>query len=197
MTKRQSTTATSASIDQPHLDYGYNPTHLSFMTQDIGTNHIKQPIQEPIFSSSSTLFMLDTSGSVLEGQNGDCIAQTEYFNDSMWQINKNQIPELPSQVLNFTTNNGMYSSYLPPLMENLEGMVEGQNCHLNNEEGRECLIQKQHVFNEWGVDQTSQQCPNYLFWDDEQQQVQVVGEEMVGPSSSNMGHMLSSYPTAL
>ncbi|KAK1436263.1 hypothetical protein QVD17_02042 [Tagetes erecta] len=201
MTTRQSTTTTtSANVDQAHLDYGYNnPTHLSFLSQDMSTNNIKQPIQEPIFSSSSTLFMLDTSGSVLEGQNGDCIAQTEYFNDSMWQMNKNQIPELPSQVLNFSTNNGIYSGYLPPLMENLEGIVEGQSCHLNNEEGRdECLIQKQHVFNEWAVDQTaSQQCPNYLFWDDEQQQVQVVGEEMVGASSSNMGPMLSSYPTAL
>ncbi|XP_076882691.1 uncharacterized protein LOC143531232 isoform X2 [Bidens hawaiensis] len=198
MATRLSTTSTnSTSIDQPHLDYGHNPTHLSFLTQDMGTNNVKQPIQDPVFTSSSTLFMLDTSGTVLEGQNADCIPQTEYFNDSMWQMNKNQISELPSQVLNFTTNNGMYSNYLPPLMENLESIVEGQNCHLNNGEGRECLDQKQHVFNEWTVDQASQQCPNYLFWDDEQQEVQLVGEEMVAPSSSNMGPMLSSYPTTL
>ncbi|KAI3687576.1 hypothetical protein L1987_81276 [Smallanthus sonchifolius] len=196
MTTRLGTTSTSASIDQPNSDFGYNPTHLSFLTQDMSTNNIKQPIQDPIFSSSSTLFMLDTSGSVLEGQNGDSIAQTEYFNDSMWQMNKNQLSEFPSQVLNFTTNNGMYSGYLPPLMENLECMIEGQNCHLNNVEGRECLIQTQHVFNEWAIDQTSQQYPNYLFWDDEQQ-VQLVGEEMVATSSSNMGPILSSYPTQL
>ncbi|KAK9079623.1 hypothetical protein SSX86_001296 [Deinandra increscens subsp. villosa] len=201
ITTRLSATSTSASIDQPNPDYGYNPTHLSFLTQDISTNNIKQPIQDPIFSSSNTLFMLNTSGSMLEGQNGDCIAQTEYFNDSMWPMNKNQITELPSPVLNFPTNNGigMYSGYLPPLMENLEGMVEGQNCHLNNGEGRECLIQKQHVFNnDWAVDQSSQQCPNYLFWDEEQHEVQLVGEEMGAPSSSTMGPMiLSSYPTTL
>ncbi|KVH90123.1 hypothetical protein Ccrd_007869 [Cynara cardunculus var. scolymus] len=187
-------------MDQPHSDYGYNPTHLSFLNQDLGINNIKQPIQEQpvISSSSSSLFMLDTSGSVLEGQNGDCITQTEFFNDSMWQIHKNQIPELSSQVLNFTTNNnGMYSSYLPPLMENLESMVEGQNCHLTNGEGRECLIQKQHEFNGWVVDQTSQQCPSYLFWDDEHQEVQLGGEEIGVPSASNMGPILSSYPTSL
>ncbi|MFS8003401.1 hypothetical protein Hanom_Chr13g01213581 [Helianthus anomalus] len=189
--------STSTSLDQQHQDCGYNPTHLSFLTQDMDTNNIKQPIHDPIFPSSSTLFMLDTSGLVLEGQNGDSIAQTEYFNDSMWQMNKNQISELPSSLLNFTTNNVMYSSYLPPLIENLESMVEGQNGHLNNGEGRECLDQKQPVFNEWTVNQTSQQCPNYLFWDDEQQEVQLVGEEMVAPSSSNMGPILSSYPTTL
>ncbi|KAL8216721.1 hypothetical protein R6Q57_023558 [Mikania cordata] len=196
MTPRLSSTSKCASIDQSNSDYGYNPTHLSFLTQDMGTNNIKQPIQDPIFSSTSTIFMLDTSGSVLEEQNGDCIAQTEYFNDSMWQMNKNQLSELPSQMLNYTTNNGMNSGYLPPLMENLESIIEGQNCHWNNGEGRECLIQKQHVFNEWVVDQTSQQCPNYLFWDDEQQEVQL-GEEMVTPSSSTMGSILSSYPTTL
>ncbi|KAI7726178.1 hypothetical protein M8C21_009628 [Ambrosia artemisiifolia] len=190
MTTRLST-STSPHIDQPHLNYGYNPTHLSFLTQDIGTNYVKQPIQEPMFTSSSTLFMFDTSGSVLDGQNGDCIAQTEYFNDLMWQMNKNHISELPSQMLSFTTNNGMYSGYLPPLMENLESMVERQNFHLNNAERRECLDQKQLVFNEWAVNQTSQQCPNYLFWYDEQQEVQLVGEEMVAPSS-NMGPILPS-----
>lgn len=140
--------------------------------------------------------MLDTSGSILEGQNGNCVAQTQYFNDSMWQTNKIQIPELSSQVLNFATS-GMYSGYLPPLMENMESMVEEQNCHLNNVEGRECLIQKQHEVNEWVVDQTNQQCSSYLFWDDENQEVQLGGEEIVVPSSSNMGHILSSYPTSL
>lgn len=196
MTTRLSTT--SSTIDQQHLDYGYNPLHLSFLNQDLGTNNTKQPIQEPVFpSSSSSLFLLDTSGSVLEGQNGNSLAQTDYFNDSMWQINKNQILELPSQVLNFATNNGMYSGYLPPLMENLESIVEEQNCDLNTGEGRECLIQKQHEFNDWVVDQTSQHCPNYLFWDDEHQEVQLGGEEMSVPSSSNMGPILSSYPTSL
>ncbi|KAL4592526.1 hypothetical protein LXL04_005524 [Taraxacum kok-saghyz] len=183
---------TSTSIDQPHTDYGYNPTHLSFLNQDLC---IKQPNQETAFSSSlSSLFMLDTSGSVLEGHNGDFISHTEYFNDSMWPMSKHQIPELPS--LNFTTNN-MYSGYLPPLMENLEGMVHGQNGELNNGEGRECVIQKQHEFNEWVEDQTSQQCPSYLFWDDEHQEVQLGGEEIVVHSASTMGPTSSSYPTSL
>nr|GEV04509.1 myb protein [Tanacetum cinerariifolium] len=195
ITTRLSTASTS--LDQTHTDYGYNSTHLSFLNHDLGINNIKQTIQEPVFSSSSTsLFMLDTSGSILEGQNGNCVAETQYFNDSMWQTNKIQIPELPSQVLNFATNS-MYSGYLPPLMENMESMVEEQNCHLNNVDGRECLIQKQHEVNEWVVDQTSQQCPSYLFWDDENQEVQLGGEEIVVPSSSNMGHILSSYPTSL
>ncbi|GJV66488.1 Myb protein [Tanacetum coccineum] len=195
ITTRLSTTSTG--LDQTHTDYGYNSTHLSFLNHDLGINNIKQTIQEPAFSSSSTsLFMLDTSGSILEGQNGNCVAQTQYFNDSMWQTNKIQIPELPSEVLNFATNS-MYSGYLPPLMENMESMVEEQNCHLNNVDGRECLIQKQHEVNEWAVDQTSQQCPSYLFWDDENQEVQLGGEEIVVPSSSNMGHILSSYPTSL
>ncbi|KAI3823615.1 hypothetical protein L1987_05054 [Smallanthus sonchifolius] len=196
ITKRLSTTSTS--INQPHSDYGYTPTRFSFLIQDLGINNIKQPIQEPVFSSSlSSQFMLHTSGSLLEGQNEDCLAQTEYFNDSILQMNKNQIPELPSHALNFATNDGMYSAYLPPLMENLESMVEGQNCHLNNGEGRECLIQKHHEFNEWVVDQTSQQCPSYLFWDDEHQQIQLGDEEIVVPSASNMGPILSSYPTSL
>ncbi|XP_071700325.1 transcription factor MYB32 [Rutidosis leptorrhynchoides] len=197
-TTRLSTTTTS--IDQPHSDYGYNPTHLTFLNQDLSINNIKQQrIQEPMFSSSSSsMFLIDhTSGSVLEGQNEDCIAQNDYYLDTIWQLNKNQIPELPTQVLNFTTNNGMYN-YVPPLMENLESMVDGQNCHLNNGDGKECLIQKQHEFNEWVVDHTSQQCPNYLFWDDENQQVQLGVEEMVVPSPSNMGpNILSSYPTPL
>ncbi|KAL7594796.1 hypothetical protein Lser_V15G27606 [Lactuca serriola] len=196
MMTRLSTTSTS--IDQPHSDHGYNPTHLSFLNQDLCINNIKQPNQETVFSSPlSSLFMLDTSGSVLEGHNGDCITQTEYFNDSMWQMNKNQIPELPSQVLNFATNNSIYSGYLPPLMENLDGMVQGQNCDLNNGEGRECLIQKQHDFNEWVEDQTNQQCPSYLFWDDEHQEVQLGGEEIVVHSASNIGPTLSTYPTSL
>nr|XP_043622714.1 myb-related protein 308 [Erigeron canadensis] len=201
-------TTTSTSVDQPHSEF-FNPAHLNFLTQDLGINNVKQPIQEPVFStSSSALFMLDTSGSVLEGQNGDCIiAQTEYFNDTMWQhMNKNQIPELPSQMMNFATNNNaMYSAYLPPLMDNLESVMEGQSCQIqiNGEGSRECLIQKQHEFNEWVVDQTnSQQCPNYLFWDDEHQEVQLNnnnnGEVMVVPSSSsNMGPILSAYPTSL
>ena len=41
------------------------------------------------------------------------------------------------------------------------------------------------------------QCPSFLFWDDENQEVQLGGEEIVVPSSSNMGHILSSYPTSL
>ncbi|KAM0010236.1 putative transcription factor MYB-HB-like family [Helianthus debilis subsp. tardiflorus] len=186
ITTRLSTTSTS--VDQPHSDYGsgYTPAHFSFLTQDLGKNDIKPPIQEPVFSSStSSLFMLHTSGSVVEAQNGDCIAQAEYFNDSMLQISKNHIPELPSQVLNFATNNGIYTGYLPPLMENLEGIAEGQNCHFTN------------GFNEWVVDQTNQQCPSYLFWDDEHQQVQLGGEDIVVPCASNMGPILPSYPTSL
>ncbi|KAD5508355.1 hypothetical protein R6Q59_031085 [Mikania micrantha] len=188
--KHSSTTrinATSTSTNQPPSDY---PTHFSFLTQDLGIKDTKQLInQEPIFSSSSPLFMLQTSGSLLQGQNGDFTAQTEYFNE---QMNMNyKIPELPSQVLNFATNNGMFGGYLPPLMENLDSVVEGQNGHLNNDEGRESLIQKQHEFNEWVV---SQQYPSFLFWDDEHQ-VQLGEEEILVPSASNMVPVLS-YPTS-
>lgn len=141
--------------------------------------------------------MLHTSGSLLEGQNGDnYIAQTEYLNDPTLQMNKNLIPELPSQVLNFPTNNGMYLGCLPPLMENMESIVDGQNCHLNNWEGSECIIQKESEFNDWVVDQTSQQCPSYLYWDDEHQEIQLGDGEIVVPSATNMVHVLSSYPTS-
>ncbi|KAK1408278.1 hypothetical protein QVD17_39916 [Tagetes erecta] len=138
--------------------------------------------------------MLDhTSGLLLERRNEDLIAQTEYFNNSTLQMNENRIPELPSQVLNFPMNNNTYlGCTLPPLMEN---MVDVQKCHLNNGEGSECLIQKDE-FNDWVVDQTSQQCPNYLYWDDDHQQIQL-GDEKIVSSATNMVPVLSSYPTPL
>ncbi|KAL6979555.1 hypothetical protein U1Q18_021216, partial [Sarracenia purpurea var. burkii] len=98
---------------------------------------------------------------------------------------------------------GVDSNYLPALM-NVENMVamdeQFQSCNtmgMNEERDDEmaleyCLQRKE--LNEYWVE-SSQHCPSFLLWDlaDEEP---LVGEE-IAPSSSNLGTLLSSYPSSL
>ncbi|GMQ05530.1 hypothetical protein CsSME_00050521 [Camellia sinensis var. sinensis] len=188
------------SADQ-HSQFNYATTnHVDFLNQDLVT---KPPIQDTLFSSPSPLFMFDTSGSTLEGISADGNERSEFFHEqlglnseiSTWHMNQQEVPSLPPPVLSFTTSMDL-NNYLPPLIENIENMVsmEVQQPNSINEERDMALdcLQRQEL-NEW-VD--SQHCPSFLFWD-HPDQGPLRGEEEIAPSSSNMGTMLSSYPSSL
>ncbi|KAA8520864.1 hypothetical protein F0562_011537 [Nyssa sinensis] len=174
-----------------HSPFGYSTNQLDLLNQDLAT---KPPVQDTLFSSPNHLFMFDT-GSVLDGiNNGDGNGRTSgLFQESAglssetWHLNHQQIQALPPPA-SFTT--GMDSNYLPvPLIGNTVPM-EAQSCI--NEEGEmamECL-QKQ-ALTDWVE---SQQCPGFLFWDQDEGPL---GGEEIGPTSSNLGAMLSSYPSSL
>ncbi|KAL4339404.1 hypothetical protein GQ457_08G028270 [Hibiscus cannabinus] len=163
--------------------------------------------QETLFSSPAPapLFMFDTTNT-LDGfqvhQHGTNNVRGELFNDAAnlntecsWNLNQHQVQAFPPST-SFTV--GMDSNnYLPPLVENMENMAMAvvQSCSME-EEGEmtlECLHlqRQQQELNEWVE---SQQCSNFLFWDNIQGQL---SGEALPPTSSNMGATLSSFPTSL
>lgn len=163
--------------------------------------------QETLFSSSTTcpLFMFETALSLEGIANGDANnGQAEIYGESnvslssgawqhLGQYNGQSLTTQPP----FTS--GVDINYLPPLIENVENMVVPlgvQSCGMDEggEVALECL-QRQEL-NEWVVD--SQQCSNFLFWDNVDGQV--LGGEDIAPhqASSNAGaDHLSSFPSSL
>ncbi|KAK2984575.1 hypothetical protein RJ640_018953 [Escallonia rubra] len=191
------TRITTLTNDHPS-QFGYSSSQQDFLNnQDFA---VKQHVpQDTIFSTttSSPVFMFDTGS--IEGSNGDNnIGRTEFFHESTelntdtWQVNSHQqqVEAFPSQA-SFTNN--MDSSYnLPPLTDSM-GPLEAQSCNNMNMEGElglECF-QRQDLINEW----VETQYPGYLFWDSADGTLG--GEEINVPNSSNIGAIISSYPSSL
>ncbi|KAG5228320.1 hypothetical protein OIU77_022965 [Salix suchowensis] len=188
-----SPTIINATTGTDHSNINYAPNHLDLGHQDLTT---RAQIQETLFSSSAPLFMFDTSTS-LDGI-ADCSVRGEVFPDSVslntetW--NSNQLHQvqagLPPQA---TFSIGMDTNYLPPLIDNMMP-VEMQSCSMN-EEGDISLdcLQRQELNIEWVE---SQQCSNFLFWDNVEESV--LGGAEIAPNSSSMGAAtFSSFPSTL
>ncbi|XVE57949.1 hypothetical protein DITRI_Ditri04bG0130500 [Diplodiscus trichospermus] len=186
-------TNTTSASNTEHSQINYASNHLELLNQDL-TSTI--PTQETVFSSPAPLFMFDTTP--LDGIQ-DANVRGELFheanlNSETWNLNdQHQVQVFPLST-SFTT--GMdTNNYLPPLVENMENMVpiEVQSCSMD-EEGEitlACLQRQQQELNEWVE---SQQCSNFLFWDNIEGQL---GEEAIAPTSSSMGTTLSSFPSSL
>ncbi|KAK9276638.1 hypothetical protein L1049_006174 [Liquidambar formosana] len=183
------TTVIPSSHEHSQLVYGMN--QLDLVNQDLMAK--PSAVQEPLFSSPCPLFMFDTGS--LDG-NGDANGRAQLLHEAVglnsetWHLSHHQVQALPPPE---SYTSGMESNYLPPLVENMENIMpmEMQSSSMD-EEGELTLdcLQRQEL-NEW-VD--SQHCPNFLFW--ENVEGPLGGEEMA-PASSNMGTMLSSYPSSL
>ncbi|KAJ9173656.1 hypothetical protein P3X46_016770 [Hevea brasiliensis] len=185
--------ATSSGTDHSHITYGSN--QLDLVHQDLTT---RPQVQETLFSSSAPLFMFDTGTNPLDGiadssVRGELFHEHASLNTETWNTNQHhhhQVQALPPQA---TFSIGMDTNYLPPLIENMEHMVpmEMQSCSMDDE-GEIALgcLQRQEL-NEWVE---SQQCSNFLFWDNVDGPLS--GEE-IAPTSSSMGATLSSFPSSL
>ncbi|OMP06060.1 hypothetical protein COLO4_08370 [Corchorus olitorius] len=150
--------------------------------------------------------MFDTTPLVLDGihQDGNIVRGDHIFHEtanlnteSTWNLNQHQVQAFPPST-SFTA--GMDTNYLPPLVENMEtmvpNMVEVQSCSMD-EEGEmtlESLQRQQQELNEWVE---SQQCSNFLFWDNIEGVQLNGGEANIAPTSSSMGTSLSSFPSSL
>ncbi|KAL5727250.1 hypothetical protein ACHQM5_000467 [Ranunculus cassubicifolius] len=156
--------------------------------------------QELIFSSSSSSpspphFMFDTGS--LHGLFNGGNSRNDFLNEAVAQLNTNSWhvthqhnqfqAAVPPPSFTSTTTSCMDSNYLPPLL-NTENIlpIDGEETMT-----MECL-QRQEL-SEW-VD--SQQCQGLFIWD--QVEAQLGGEGVLLPAtSSNMGAMLSPYPSSL
>ncbi|KAF9615475.1 hypothetical protein IFM89_023733 [Coptis chinensis] len=191
---RKSTSAPSmtgvSNIESIQSSYGVN-NQVDVMHQDLVA---KLPVQE-IMLSSSPQFMFDTGsvhGIVNSGNTRSEILNEAacLINDS-WHINQHQVQaSLPPP----TYATCMDSNYLPPLL-NMENMVpmELHSCSLGGEDEMtttmECLQRQE--FNDWVE---SHQCTGLSIWD--QVEAQLGGGVALPAASSNMGAMLSSYPSS-
>ncbi|KAK8533060.1 hypothetical protein V6N12_076341 [Hibiscus sabdariffa] len=197
-------TNTAPSIQTSQINYASN--QLELVNQNLATTRAI-PSQETLFSSQAPLFMFDTI-TPLDGVLQDANVRGEVFHDSAhlnteisWNnLNQLQVqPFPPSTSFTVDTNN-----YLPPLIDNMENMVpiEVQSCASLDEEGGEITLEslrrQQQELNEWVE---SQQCSNFVLWDNIiEGQIGVGGVEaaiLPPSSSSNMGTTLSSFPSSL
>ncbi|XVE64785.1 hypothetical protein DITRI_Ditri07aG0129600 [Diplodiscus trichospermus] len=188
-------TNTATSTEHSQINYASNQVEL-VTHQDLTSRAV--PTQETLFSSPAPLFMFDTTPVVLDGiqdsnVRGELFHEPDNLNTETWNLNQHQVQAFSpstSFTVGMDTNN-----CLPPLVENMENMVpiEVQSCSMD-EEGEmtlECLQRQQQELNEWVE---SQQCSNFLFWDNIEGQL---GGDAIPPTSSNMGTTLSSFPSSI
>ncbi|XP_075641388.1 uncharacterized protein LOC142613082 [Castanea sativa] len=196
------TTTTTSTTE--HSQMVYNANQLDFVNHELTP---KPQVHETLFSSPCPLFMFDTSS--LDGAQENNL-RSDYFHDAMnlntetWNVNQHhhqaQIHvQAQAQILAHPTayTSGMDTNYLPPLIENMENMVplEVQSCSMDDEGeiGLNCLERQE--LNEWVESQ--QQCSNFLFWDNVDDQGPLGGEE-IAPASSNVGaNTLTAFPSSL
>ncbi|KAG8375012.1 hypothetical protein BUALT_Bualt10G0055300 [Buddleja alternifolia] len=189
-------TNTTLKNDQTSLITNYTQNQ-GFLNQDLTT---KSQVQDTLFPLPTTSFMFDI-GSTMEGTSANNNARIDQIfqensglvmNSDTWQINQQ------AEMVQFTSP--MNSICLTPLIENLENIMvpldQVQTCGMSIGGGHvsalDCLHRNE--INEW-VDHT-QQFPGYFYW--EQAEGQLVGEEINNIStSSNMGTLLSSFPSSL
>ncbi|KAL6547835.1 hypothetical protein OROHE_009540 [Orobanche hederae] len=188
--------------------YTQNP-QLDFLStiQDFSTKSASSlQIQDhtTVFPLSSPSFMFDIGSSTFAGRGANSNSQIDHSifqeNTETWQPNgisyndDCQVPLL--EVVHFTCP--INSSFLTPLMDNIENVVvpnidhQVENCVEGGQMAALGCMQRNEMINEW-VD--IQNCPSYFFWD-QLEEGQLGGEEITFPSSfSNVGNMLSSFPT--
>ncbi|OWM72080.1 hypothetical protein CDL15_Pgr017963 [Punica granatum] len=199
---------TGPSTNEHHHQHSNSaPNQLAdFSVLDMTPKTVTVHQETTLFSPSTTcpLFMFDTTSSLEEITDGNTNnGQAELYCDNNAGLSSgawHHLGQYHGQALTTTQppfTSGLDVNYLPPLIDNVENMVVPigvQSCGMDEggEVALECL-QRQEL-NEW-VD--SQQCSNFLFWDNVEGQV--LGGEGIGPqASSNMGgHQLSSFPSSL
>lgn len=182
-------TSTPSSTKKPTTNH-----HSPFVYPSNQVDFPKQPTKDNLMFSSPNpnFFMFDTS-TLLENEKGEIFQEIMGMDisQSPWNINPQEaIQEVPMINYNNSFPTNMESNnYLPPLVENMDNLesMEVQNFNINEvrEIGMECLEKEE--LNAW-VD--SQQCQSFLFWDQ-------ADEVDIGGDSSNIGTMLSSYPSIL
>ncbi|KAK4795607.1 hypothetical protein SAY86_027933 [Trapa natans] len=154
--------------------------------------------QESLLFSSSTacpLFMFETA-SFLEGY----IASTGNYAENdpnnlcsgLWTDMSQYSGQSLTAQSRFTSGTVDVNYNLPPLIENVEssGVPAGvQSCGMD--------LQRQDL-SEW-VEVESQQCSNFLFWDNMEGQAVLGGEDAAAQASSNenegVDDHLSSFPS--
>ncbi|KDP25388.1 hypothetical protein JCGZ_20544 [Jatropha curcas] len=197
----QNPSTSTTSSDHSLINYGSN--QLDLVHQDLTTRH--HQVQETLFSSPAPFFMFDTTATtnttatpldgISEHVRGEIFHEPANLNTEAWNSNHHHHHHHQIQSLNpqATFSIGMDTNYLPPLVDNMESMVpiEMQSCSMEDE-GEIALgcLQRQEL-NEWVE---SQQCSNFLFWDNVEGSI---GGEEIAPTSSSMGATLSSFPSSL
>ncbi|KAL6544114.1 hypothetical protein OROGR_010611 [Orobanche gracilis] len=152
-----------------------------------------------VFPLSSPSFMFDIGSSSNSGIDRSIFQESiEARQPNVIGYNDDrQVPLL--EVVQFTTP--INSSFLTPLMDDIENIMvpsidhQVENCVEGGQMAALDCMQRNEMINEW-VD--VQNCPSYFFWDQLEEGQQLGGEEIIFPSSfSNVGNMLSSFPTSI
>ncbi|KAF5200385.1 Transcription factor myb26 [Thalictrum thalictroides] len=201
--KSSSTSSLPAPSNVESVQSSYGLNQADIMHQDFLP---KQPVQEIVFTSSPNNFMFEAISSSVHGIDNGGNKWTDLLNEAApglncdpWQHgNHHQVqPAIPPTY----ATTCMYSNnyYLPPLLNITDNMMplEVQSCNIGGEVELTMESLERQEFNEWVE---SQQCPAGLFIWDDQVEVQLSGEGghvLPAASSSNMGPMLSAYPSSL
>ncbi|CAL5214873.1 unnamed protein product [Lathyrus oleraceus] len=202
-----SNSSSTTNITQNHLALDYN-FNINKLDQNIVTTPKPSPFQETtLFSPTCPLFMFEpnslhgtttaatttTATTTAIQSSGNNLQTDQYFHDSVIGLNSetwNQVQSasLPPPIIS-TTFTMDTMNYLPPLIENVENMVD-------EEVGDHGQVQELNSIDQWH----HQQYPNnnFLFWDNI---VHLGGEEqqLAPNSSSNMGTnstTLSPFPSS-
>ncbi|PIN08543.1 Transcription factor, Myb superfamily [Handroanthus impetiginosus] len=174
---RRSSSSTSTSTHQTsQLTYSQNQ-HLEFLNQDLST---KSQLQDTLFSSPNPSFIFNNNGSTPEGLNTNNTPSL----DHIFQENEVLMKQHHDHAAMVQFMCPIYSSFLE--IENSVVPIEGQIPSLD------CAQRNENMNVEW-VD--TQNCAGYFFW--EQAELGQLGGEEMTASSSNMGTLLSPFPTSL
>ncbi|GFQ05831.1 transcription factor myb86 [Phtheirospermum japonicum] len=155
--------------------------------QDNNTTTLLFPLPSP------SSFMFEIGPTTLEGSSNARIDH-QIFQENTWQLNRNINHD--DHQIQFTSSSC--------LMDNIENLMVP---NIDHHQVQSCVggpgqvaaldcLQRNEIINEW-VD-NAQNCPSYFFWDQLAAEGQLGGEDIIIPSgSSNVGNMLSSFPTSL
>ncbi|RWR80903.1 transcription factor MYB86 [Cinnamomum micranthum f. kanehirae] len=165
------------------VSLGFSPIQPDALNHDTP----RRPVPETMVSSPCPLFMLENGFGASARE--DLVAnQISGLNSDAWSFNQHQEVQAPAPPLLFAD-----TSCLPPLLDNMEGMVPMiVQSYCMSEEGDmtgEC-IERQEL-TQWVQ---SQQCPSFLNW--EHVEGQLSGEGIPSVSSS-MEAMLSTYHSSV
>ncbi|KAH6761038.1 hypothetical protein C2S51_017987 [Perilla frutescens var. frutescens] len=185
-----SSTNTKINTDQDsHFTYAQSH-QLDFFNRNLLTKGTLLPLP-------TTSFMFDIGSTTMEGVSVTNNARIDHaflgnagMNQESWQMNE-QIAQQPAEMVQFT--GPINSSFLTPLLENMENIlmpVDMQNNGGGQISGGDCL--QRNEMDEW-ID-AQNLCSSYVLWDQAEGNA---GEEEIIAASSNMGSLLSSFPSSL
>ncbi|PIN17956.1 Transcription factor, Myb superfamily [Handroanthus impetiginosus] len=192
---RKPTNTIAKSNQTSQFTYTQNHQFDHFLNQDLPT---KSQLQDnTLFSLPNPSFIFDIGSNVQPTSTTSHSRIDQIFQDNSqtWLLNQHQGQAQPPEMVSYSSHS-MNSNPLTPLMDNLDNImvpIEGINVGGGHDQisAVDCL-QRNDQINEW-VD--TQNCSSsYFFWD--QEEGQLGGDEII-PSSSNMGTLMSSFPSSL